>query len=486
MTMPNEAAGPTTPTPRPDRPSRLDHLVTFVLVGSAPVAAVALQNDADGDLLIVTVLTIAVAMLGGMLVSLLPRVFGVARFTTGGAFIGGMNVIVLLGLPANYARLRDESPHHALTMVTAVLLSYVLVVGTMIVIESRSRRRTDSRVRVRPRYLGAMFAFAVFVLLVFVAVASPLPIVAWLQGVGGRELDSLRDQSFASLQPQLVAYLFGLVRIVVLPFLAAVLTVRAIEGRGLRRWAMAGGVVLLALFATMATVEKSLVPRLVLVVLIATVLAGATRRRPALAVGATVVGIGFPFLIARASNSASTSTVELFEAIVRRVVVLPGEVVFEYFRWTGDNGHLMGATLPYVSKAVPGGTVDIAGEVYDAAFSAGPGVSGHANGAYTAFLWADFGWPGVILGSIFVGLVLVGFERVLRSTAATASGKALRAVVFVQVLQLPSTSVFSALLVFPFGLIDLTIVVLGWHALATRVPRRPVNVEPRPAEVAGV
>lgn len=435
--------------------------IAVVLTGSALFGP-----EVDAQVVMVTFATMAVSAMGLLSVLVAPRIFGLHTVTAGGAFVASMNVLVLMGLPTTFANVRMRDPQHAVVFVVATLLSYLLVVGTMFVIDARVPRRDWTSRPIRADYLFPVIVLCGLVLAAYIVVAWPVPVIRAVLGARESELADLRAQSFALLEPALLRYLFGFVRIILLPFAAAVLVVRAMAVGSSLRWAVAMGVTGLAVLAAVANVEKSIVPRTMLIVFLAAMLANDGRRRPLLAAGAIGSGVLIPFLIAMQANSSSTSLLATFGALVRRVTVLPSEVVFEYFKWTGDNGHLLGASLPYVSYLVPRGPVSLSTVIYDSAFASYPGQVGSANGAYIGFLWADFGWVGVVFGSVLVGCVLGGLERVCTFAGRDAVAFALRAVVFVQVAQLPSTSVFSALLTFPFGLVDLVVLVLAWNTLA--------------------
>lgn len=444
-------------------------LLTLVVLG---------RGDLDLDLVLVASACLLAVAAGGATMVLLPAMFSAKRATPGAGYVIGMSVMILWGLPATFARTRGAQPSAAWTAVGATLLSFVIVVATVIISGSvRLPERMTAWRGIGRGHLRLLTVVSTLVVVAFAAVTWPPPLYAFVTGTRGRELDILRDESFASLQPALLAYAFGFVRVIVLPFVAAYATVRAMRGGGVRTRLAAVLAIVVAVTVALATLEKSLAPRALLVVAVAAFVA--SRRVPVRLMMVAVAGAAaVPFAIARQVSSASTGSIAVVEALVRRATILPSEVVVEYFHYIEETGHLGGATLPYVSKFLPGGPVDLPGEVYDFAFSAGPGVNGHANGAYVGFLWADFGWVGVVIGSVVVGLTLVILERVLRWLGDSPVAIAVRAVVFLQVLQLPSTSLFSSLLVFPFGLVDLVVVVSLWKAWTRTIGSRHTSLTP--------
>ena len=65
-----------------------------------------------------------------------------------------------------------------------------------------------------------------------------------------------------------------------------------------------------------------------------------------------------------------------------------------------------------------------------------------------------------------IGLALGGIEQLLRVVEHLSVGAALRAVAFSRVILMAHTTIFTSLLGFPFGFVDLLILVVGWQAVS--------------------
>jgi hypothetical protein len=469
---------------------RTDRRIGLLVVATTPLAAVTLRRPDFGvELLVVTLATMAVAAAAGLAMLVAPSAFGVRSFRVGGAFVVSTHVLLLIGLPSTFARLRIDDPSGAMAFVSIILISHAIVVVGVAGFERIAPGHFGASAATISLQLWPLAAIATLTVVIFIGLNWPPAVLGALGGARGAELDELRQASFSQLQPAVLGYLFGFARAVALPFVVAALLIKALDRRDAVTISAFAAVSLVALLAVTATVEKSLVPRFALVLVIALSQPLRRRSKSMFAFGsvAFVASFAFLFLIARQANSSATSTLSLLGALIRRVVILPGEIVYEYVAFTEHEGFGRGRSIPYVSKVLPGGFRDLPAEVFDFAFPTSTLSGGHANGSFIGFFWADFGWAGIILGSVSVAVTLIILERACQSLGSSAEAQALRAVIFVQAAQLTSTSLFDSLLVFPFGLVDIVLLSVGVRFLIRRASRSservPKRLGPVPAPV---
>ena len=127
-----------------------------------------------------------------------------------------------------------------------------------------------------------------------------------------------------------------------------------------------------------------------------------------------------------------------------------------------------------------GGNFPIENAVYRYAYATDI-QSGSANAAYIGSLWADFGWVGVAIGSMFTGFLLRALQEMIDRLGRSAATFALQAMLAYQVVNLTATSVPGLLDPLGWGFeLPLTGVVLAVGLyLKPRVLRRaPLTLTP--------
>ena len=305
----------------------------------------------------------------------------------------------------------------------------------------------------------------------YMSYAGTPPLFRLLQGARGPELARARQSALVDLSNPLVRYGFNFVRLYVLPVAAAALVVQWTRVRTLSSAIASLAMFSLALFAAALTLEKSPVMRLAVVVGLAVALGSDIRLKLRWMLLGVLVAACFPIVVLSLSNPGSglSAVLRLF---IDRIFIDPARVIFFYLDWAPENsgGFLGGRLLPFVGgragPAVPV-TQIISSRIFPTAT-----VQGNANVAFVGNFWVDFGWWGVVIGSVFTGVALACIQRVLDAMRASALGLAVAALFAVQVALLTLTSVFDAVLSVGMGLIDVLVFAYVWVRMLGRAPSR--------------
>lgn len=93
----------------------------------------------------------------------------------------------------------------------------------------------------------------------------------------------------------------------------------------------------------------------------------------------------------------------LVPSILRRIFIVPSDILFQYFRIFPDiHGFLMGRSSKFFSWLQPEGGFNTANYVARVYWQE-PQTTGSANAIFLGNFWADFGITGVLLSGLFVG-----------------------------------------------------------------------------------
>jgi oligosaccharide repeat unit polymerase len=97
---------------------------------------------------------------------------------------------------------------------------------------------------------------------------------------------------------------------------------------------------------------------------------------------------------------------KISDAIFYRLFIVPSEGLYYYFNiFPKVHDFLDGASTNFFAWLQPGGTFPLANYVASIWWH-NPLTSGFANVNYVGFFWADFGWPGVIIAHVLVGMIV--------------------------------------------------------------------------------
>lgn len=403
----------------------------------------------DADLLVALVYVGGTAAAALLLRQAFPATFAVTRLRLPGMFLWAYLAFILVGVAPIYRRF--DSPYR-FDFLVATCLGFLGTLGAMALSDlalspARRGRATTAFVpgpikRVRLSVVAGVAAAGALLTVVYIATLPQIPVLQLLKGGSARgDLDVARENAL-KLLPGPTKYLFNLTRGILLPFITVVALVEFRNRRNLRSFlvlALAGGSALL--FASI-TLEKSVVGAVLVVSAFGWLLA---RGKPLstgrlLLIGAAAMA--FPmFVVVGTAGFKVSALVPSALALGRRLFYLPSEVLYHYFEFVPQvQPHLLGRTLPYVSKAMAGGNYPIENAVYRFAYARDI-QSGSANAAYLGALWADFGWYGIAIGSMFTGFLLRALQELVDRLGRSGPAFALQAMLAYQVVNLTATSI---------------------------------------------
>ena len=376
--------------------------------------------------------------------------FRISELRPGGVFVWSFALLILAGTPFVFARFTHRNTEFLFGTCIAFVMTVIGIGATDRAFASSSP--PTARGELAPTSLARtipIVLIAVGLTAVYFIVVGQIPLLLLLSDrAGSGQLDLSREAAFKLLPPS-IAFVFGLVRGLLLPFLAALTLLEARRTRSLLWWMLFSGVATVSLVFAAATLEKSVVGGLLIAVYLSTVIASGhhlTLRRMAV-VG--FIGLVFPLFVVLGTLGFNMNRFgDSLRAIGRRVFYLPSEVLYRYFDYfPTQRPHLMGRTWPYVSKFLPGGNFPIENKIYLFGYGdrAGAVASGSANAAYPGALWADFGWFGIVAGGLILGVLIRSLQQLGDRLPHSASTVAYRAILAYQVVALSATS-FAGLL----------------------------------------
>ncbi len=417
----------------------------------------------------------ATSLLVGAIIANRPAAFDLGVFKLGGIYVVVFELTMLVGAPSVFGEHAREAS--AATFLATVCAAFVLTTASIAFVAKRDSPQWDGGgldARSIDNIARVLAATSALVVGAYIALTPVLPLVEAFRGARSTDLARAREQALTQLSSPGLSYLFGAVRDTVLPTASAILLLQFLRHRGLARFARFAIVASLALLAAAVTTEKSPVGRLVLVLLFTVWISRRSSMRWRSLIVAGVLFVGFPFAIGRLSNSQLNSNANIASVIGERMFRVPPSVHYHYIAFVDSDIHqlLGGRTIPNLGKFAAGPNVTITTEVQKRIFPNAE-VQGNANGSYISNLYVDFGWLGVIAGSIAAGVLIVFLDTVNRHHLPREIGIPLQAVTAVQLVFITSVSLFDSIFQFPFGNIGLlaafSAFIYFWLPLRRRV-----------------
>lgn len=403
--------------------------------------------------------------------------FSVSELRPGGVFVWSFAIFVLAGAPFVFARFHHRNAEFLFGTCIAFVMT-VLGVGLADRAFRSSHPPRQRRALVPTSFARALpvVVIAVGLTAAYFTVVGQVPLLLLLSGrAGSSELDLSREAAL-KLLPASLAFVFGIVRGLVLPYLTALTLLEARRTKSLRWWLLFACAATVSFAFAAATLEKSVVGGLLIIVYLSTVIASGRHLTPRRIAVVGLIGLAFPLFVVLGTLGFDMSRFgDSVQAIGRRVFYLPSEVLYRYFDYfPTQRPHLMGRTWPYVSKFLPGGNFPIEHAIYRFGYGdrVGAVASGSANAAYPGALWADFGWFGIVIGGLVLGVLLRSLQQLGDRLPHSASTVAYRAILAYQVVALSATS-FAGLLD-PLGPGFAVVLAVGGVALAR--PMRSYSV----------
>ena len=399
--------------------------------------------------------------------------FDVQQLELAGVLALAYPLFVMTGVPDVTQRHFGSAGADRLPLATVAAYACVLAGARVVNTAGRATRsRRVMKTSLIQRVVVALWIVAGFgVLGFYISYAGTPPLVDLLNGTRGSALAVARQNALVDLSNPLVAYAFNFVRLYFLPVASAALVVHWTRVRTLASGAAALGLLGVALIAAALTLEKSPVMRLAVIVGLAFALGSGVRVRLGWSVLVVFGSACFPLLVLSASNPGS-SLGEVLRLFADRIFIDPARVIFFYLDWApkDSGGFLGGRLLPFVGRHA-GPSVPVTQIISSRIFPTAT-VQGNANVAFLGSFWVDFGWWGVIFGSLFTGGALACIQRVLDAMRGSVLGVAVAALFVVQVAFLTLTSVFDSVLSVGFGVIDVLALTYWWVRILGATPPR--------------
>ncbi len=376
-----------------------------------------------------------------------PHLFDIRTFRLPGILVVGYLGMIVLPMPWVYADFPNLARNNYVIVITLTLICTLLgiLAGNMIFYLPAHRiRQWMAAPAFHIPSLGilvfSLLVFCLLLLTIYILKIGTLPVISAIMGGSSKfELAQAREDAFKLLDKSLrtpISYL----RTMLFPFATLMSLVLAIQTRR-PIWRALFVVSLLGnLILAGATLEKSPVMALVIMIFATWLITGGWTVSPRVAIVIAVMGLAFPIFVVSANYGFSVDAQRLSQLLFRRIFYAPTEVILAYVDYfSGTAGFLWGRTLPYISKLLPGGPVWIENIIGLRYFYTGID-SINANGGYPAYLWADFGWFGVIVGGFVVGLILQSIQVLVMRVPKSAPTIALQSLLIWRTFMLTSAS----------------------------------------------
>jgi hypothetical protein len=301
-------------------------------------------------------------------------------------------------------------------------------------------------------------------------VKSDLPIFLKVSGHATQEVMVARSAALTGRSGSLLAYLFEFSRNFALPIVSAYSVVSFKRSRSFEAGVIAAVFLSVATVASVLTLEKSPLVRLMVVCLVAWAWEGRSISRRVVLVGTLSVFVTFLVLVRVGIGNGGTSNElgRVLTAAWQRVADGPTRIAGDYFAWHDESRSAFGlgrSTSP-LSRMLTDSSVDPAALVYAYADPTGT-LKGSANGAFFAQLWVDFGWFGILVGSTIVGAGISTIQFVIQRIKNSIIRSALFGLFAVQTAFLILTAASESIFSIGFGALDLILLAVAWQRMPT-------------------
>jgi oligosaccharide repeat unit polymerase len=376
-----------------------------------------------------------------------PHIFDLRTFRLPGILVAVYLGMLLLPAPWIYA----DSPGFARDAYLAILIvSLLFTVAGVVAVElvyptphTQIQTWMLKHIQICPGLkwmLVGLLLFCLLILSVYLLSVGTLPVIQALRG--GRsslELAQSREDAF-KLLPHALKSSVSYLRTMLFPFSTLMLFVVTLH---MRHWywrltfllSLSGNLLLAG-----ATLEKSPVMALIVILSITWFIDRGRRisSRSLLLIG--LCGLAFPIFVLFAISGFNAEWGRVADNLVYRIFYAPTQVVLAYVDYFANGApFLYGRTLPIISKYLPGGTIWIENIISMRYFYSGID-SGNANAGYPAYLWADFGWIGVVIGAFWAGVALQIVQAFIVRLPKSPPTMALQSILVWQTLMLSSLS----------------------------------------------
>jgi hypothetical protein len=408
----------------------------------------------------VTVSALALALISS--IALMVSKFGVHRTLsiTGVTFLSVFAAHGVTAIPwsigwvgGDYYLYPTPSPNYPWVVATSLVgfLVGALAAARLQSFDLRVAQTTFAAQRLARGRVSFLALTITIVVVAFLAIwLTLLPAAAAILTLAGRSPEAITQfRSNSGAVFGLIAYPLSIFATVIGPLLLLTAINVARTSLGAERRAsllMIGALSLALLLAAASTLQRAPIVMLFLFVMASFYLS--SRRYPAvdrrIAVGAVAV-----VLVVGTAAYVATTSLNVFDSVrfvFDRVFIIPQQALDAFL-------HVYPYEIPYSGGLGVGLFARIAGvaDYQMPALLVGYMSTGSPRVDLDCFwacdLWANFGYLGVVIGSVFVGALVVSLDRwCLRMMKRTAVGSALYAFMLVQSIQMVHLSIFTMLL----------------------------------------
>lgn len=255
-----------------------------------------------------------------------------------------------------------------------------------------------------------LFLLGMFIVALYLLVTPTIPLFLLFSDAGQTNMLTIaREESFKLIGGP-IAYLFAWARNSLLPLLALIAF-----GRWMTRKSVSRAFVLILVFgATTFYLALSIARWPIAALMLGTALLYSLLKRGSLPRVALIAGpaafLSFPFLVTMLRGSGGwflsigRMSEILYLILVRRIFIVPAEVLANHYEvFPGLHGFLLGGS----SHLAPLFGVKLFPLANYIALYRGASISSALSGAaFVGSAWADFGFPGVLIYSFFVGFLI--------------------------------------------------------------------------------
>ena len=381
-------------------------------------------------------LSVASVVLSALLLHGPARLFSRREITIPGVW--WFSFLAMVFLPAHLVILDDDSSHARVYMLALQVVLVGVPLGVVVATRMAGAHRREIQAFTQAPVSRAAWedsVFLVYLLLLagglaltiaYFREAPAVPIVYILRNPGDSlGLALLREESFKLLDSPLL-YSYDVLRRVLFPFLVSVALGYYAETRR-RKWLVALVVCGLGAVALGAAAAAKLpVAALVLVVAMFWYLywRGSVRVRTVIVL--VVLFLAFPaFVLLVSAPDDEAALARISALLAQRMFYSPAEDLLWYFEIFPDEvGFLYGRTVGKLSWFAGWEYFDVENYVFRRKVG-GHIETGTNTAAFVGNLWADFGWLGVIGGSVAAGIVMqfvqVWLSRMRKSVVVLAA-----------------------------------------------------------------
>ncbi len=283
-----------------------------------------------------------------------------------------------------------------------------------------------------------------------------------------------REESFKLLElPSVMRYSFEWVRYILWPLMTC-MQLAKYKMKGEKRDLFIFFIYfLIGLFITSSTTAKAVVAEFILSLMITYVIASNKKISGKVYFVGIILVFMFPFIVFLFTGISANVSNPLDFAIksiwLRLFDVVPRAAMVHYMVFPDHVGFLYGKSISIFSY-IKGSEVFPLNNFLFVAFNpygSDPNPSGYLNAAYTSEMWANFGWLGIILSSLFIGWFLKLVDSWVKSHAKTPLSISIYSLMFLSTFALISTNITTALMTYGFILLCLILWIFGTRKIKT-------------------